>query len=245
MSFTSKSKKGRLCANANVLIELGFALHSLGDERLILVMNDAFGGPQDQMPFNLAARRWPITFTLPPDTDNQTRQKVCKDLGSKISTALKTMVEHGVLFSPPTTDLVIQNDRQLFEKFLEHFPSNGDIAYFLRECDVGDPILSKWLRSIDNFIAEWSDSLHEFIDPVLESKRLDLLIKLTSFRKELSLNIWRNNSDLYSMELDDFDLENPRWKKRDELNDMATKSYEVHQELVRICKARLGFPTST
>ena len=50
VSFTSMSPSKRLCANANVLIELGYALHSLGDERLIILMNEAFGSPRDQMP---------------------------------------------------------------------------------------------------------------------------------------------------------------------------------------------------
>ena len=87
VSFTSRSinENNRLCANANVLIELGFALHSLRDERLILVMNDVFGSPKDQMPFNLAARRWPITFSLHPDADKETRKKVSSELSSKLT----------------------------------------------------------------------------------------------------------------------------------------------------------------
>ena len=98
VSFTSQSTEGRRCANANVLIELGFALHSLGDKRLILVMNDAFGSPEGQMPFNLAARRWPITFTLPSDADEKTRKQVSSDLISKLSDALKVMADIVILF---------------------------------------------------------------------------------------------------------------------------------------------------
>lgn len=240
VSFTSESINHRHCANANVLIELGFALHSLGDERLILVMNDAFGSPKDQMPFNLAARRWPITFTLHTGVDKQTRKQVHKELVSKITQALKTMADSGVLFSTPTTSSSVQSDRLLFAKLLEQFPSGGNTTNFLREYDLGNSFPREWVRGIDCFIEDWRNAEHEFIDSALEGKRTDLMEKLDSFRYELSRNIWPRGNDLFSMELDDFDDGSPRWKKRDELNAMATAAYKAHQELVRACKVRLG-----
>jgi hypothetical protein len=42
--------------NPNVLIELGYALCSLGDARIVLVMNDAYGGPE-HLPFDLSHHR--------------------------------------------------------------------------------------------------------------------------------------------------------------------------------------------
>jgi len=243
VSFTSESANKRLCANANVLIELGFALHSLGDERLILVMNEAFGSPENQMPFNLVARRWPITYTLHSDIDKQRRKEIFEELVSKITAAVKTMVDSGVLFSTPATSSSVRSDRLLLAKFLEQFPSSGVMASFLREWNLENAFPYEWLSKIDCFMEEWSNNaLYEFIDSTLEDKRADFMKKLTSFRHELSFNAWRsgNDGDIFSMELDELDHASPRWKKKDELNAMATAAYEAHQDLIRACKARLG-----
>jgi len=246
VSFTSKSTEGRPSANDNVLLELGFALHSLGSERLILVMNDAFGSPKDYMPFHLASRRWPITFTLHPNADKNTRKKVTGELSRELADALKIMADSGILFSTPATSSSIRSDRLLFTKFLEQFPYDSDMIYFLREYDVGDSFPSKWLEEIDRFTQEWNDALHEFIDPTLEGKRKDFMLKLTSFKNELFSNTWRSESgDFLSMESCKFKDEDPRWEKIKELNAMGTEAHDAHQELVRACKAMLGHPEAS
>jgi hypothetical protein len=67
--------------NPNVLIELGYAAARVGWERVVLVMNRAFGGPQ-KLPFDLRYRRFPFTFALrsaggPVDA---TRQQLATDI---------------------------------------------------------------------------------------------------------------------------------------------------------------------
>jgi hypothetical protein len=210
-------------------------------------MNDVFGSPKDHMPFNLAARRWPITFTLHPNAEKQTRQEVSKNLVSKITGALKVMADSGVLFSPPATSSSLRSDRLLFAKLLEQFPASGNVAYFLSDYDLANSFPYEWVREIHDFIADWSSVLYEFIDPTLESKRIDFIEKLTLFRHELSMNGWRsgNDGEFFSMELDEFNDANPRWKKRDELNAMATAAYEAHQELIRACKVKLSTPEAS
>jgi len=243
VSFTSKSTTGRLCANPNVLIELGFALKSLGGERLILVMNDEFGSPKDHMPFNLAARRWPIIFTLSPNADKETRKKVLEDLTCKLKDALKAMAESGILLSTPATSSSISSDRVLFTELLEQFPYNSDMIYLLRDNDVGNSFPSKWLEDIDRFTQNWNNALHEFIDPTLEAKRKDFMVKLTSFQNELWSNTWRSeNRDFLFMATSNFKEDDPRWEKIKELNVMGTEAYDAYQELVRACKATLGHP---
>src|SRR6266446_4696108 len=49
ITFVSKSEKGRCFSNPNVLIELGYALKSLSDGRLLNVMNTAFGEPEENL----------------------------------------------------------------------------------------------------------------------------------------------------------------------------------------------------
>src|SRR5690349_11799286 len=49
--------------NPNVILELGYAIRCLGWERIILVMNKAYGEP-DELPFDFRHRRWPIAYKL-------------------------------------------------------------------------------------------------------------------------------------------------------------------------------------
>ena len=46
---------GRPTPNPNVLFELGSAWHTIGENRIILVLNDAFGAPED-LPFDISKR---------------------------------------------------------------------------------------------------------------------------------------------------------------------------------------------
>ena len=48
--------------NPNVLIELGYALKSLGPQRVVLVANGAGGFRPEDLPFDLRHRRGPITY---------------------------------------------------------------------------------------------------------------------------------------------------------------------------------------
>jgi hypothetical protein len=60
------SAGGKALANPNVLIELGYAKHAIGLERVILVWNTAFPGASiDKLPFDMAGRRSPMAFHLP------------------------------------------------------------------------------------------------------------------------------------------------------------------------------------
>src|SRR5216683_811280 len=52
----SHTPGARLTPNPNVLLELGYALKTLGDKQIILVLNDAYGGPE-KLPFDLKIRR--------------------------------------------------------------------------------------------------------------------------------------------------------------------------------------------
>ena len=51
--------------NPNVLVELGYALKAVGPNRLVLVQNTAFGGPE-LLPFDLRQKRV-LTYESPPD----------------------------------------------------------------------------------------------------------------------------------------------------------------------------------
>lgn len=73
VTIVNGSTGGRPTPNPNVLIELGYALKSLGDRRLILVQNVAFGGPE-QLPFDLRQKRV-LTYSSPTEAPSRVEER--------------------------------------------------------------------------------------------------------------------------------------------------------------------------
>jgi hypothetical protein len=91
VGYKSADGRRKKAQNPNVLIELGIAVRAKGFERLILVMNDKFGSPDD-LPFDLKSHSFPITYTL-ADATNRAHVKVVREaLADQIAAALKPML---------------------------------------------------------------------------------------------------------------------------------------------------------
>lgn len=92
--------------NPNVMIELGYALHALSSDRVLLVMNTAHGGTE-HLPFDLRNRRFPTTYCLEAGSTKEQKRAAMADLTNKLSVAIG-----GVLKIPekktPTHNLNIQ-----------------------------------------------------------------------------------------------------------------------------------------
>jgi hypothetical protein len=92
LTFVGLRVDRRPISNPNVLIEYGYALYRPGSARILAVMNDAYGKPTGpEMPFNLAHRRFPITYTLTEDADEEKRKAARKVLTEKFESALRTI----------------------------------------------------------------------------------------------------------------------------------------------------------
>lgn len=79
----------RKVANPNVLIELGYALSTLGSDRVICVLNTASGSVED-LPFDLKHKRHPIQYHHNDETD-KTEQK--NRLTKSLEAAIKSIVD--------------------------------------------------------------------------------------------------------------------------------------------------------
>ncbi len=96
MTFTGTRLDGRPTPNPNVLIEYGWALKALGHERVICVMNSAYGKPsRENLPFDLAYLRWPIAYALPDGSSSETKaeehRKLCRVLKDAVLASLATL----------------------------------------------------------------------------------------------------------------------------------------------------------
>lgn len=85
VSFVGKQEDGRPTPNPNVMIELGFAFRALGEERVIMVFNDAYGDVE-KLPFDLKMRR-ATTYAMPESTTDRGSER--KALQGKLEAALR------------------------------------------------------------------------------------------------------------------------------------------------------------
>ena len=68
------NKERKLLPNPNVMMELGYAGHAIGWDRIILVMNRKFGEP-DELPFDLRNRSFPIPFQIDSESKFAAKQQ--------------------------------------------------------------------------------------------------------------------------------------------------------------------------
>ena len=93
VSIIAHPKDGRPVPNPNVLIELGYALKSLGHERIVLVFNNSFG-KIEELPFDLRTRRL-MTYTISSEEKDRApeKSKLEKQLEDAIRSALEKATE--------------------------------------------------------------------------------------------------------------------------------------------------------
>jgi hypothetical protein len=95
MSFvgTTSGGRGKKIPNPNVLIELGYASRSIGWDRTVLVLNEAYG-PAGNLPFDILQHRWPIEYRVTNET--QVRERKFDKLSSALESALKDCEQHAL-----------------------------------------------------------------------------------------------------------------------------------------------------
>ena len=99
LTFVATTNNRKHVPNPNVLIELGYAMKSVGSERIIAVMNEAYGAAAEGLPFDLAHRRWPIRYTLTEDEASDVRPRKKGDLVIQLEQAIRLILDSGVLHS--------------------------------------------------------------------------------------------------------------------------------------------------
>jgi hypothetical protein len=110
MTFVGKRIDGRPTPNPNVLIEYGWALKSLGHNRVITVMNEAFGEPTaDSLPFDLAHLRWPTRFNvytdMPAAKKREEKLRFTRELTRAVRASLEQSRAPAAVATPPIVDV--------------------------------------------------------------------------------------------------------------------------------------------
>ena len=92
---SSRSHDGRdkKLPNMNAAIELGYAGRAIGWERIILVMNTAYGQPDEQV-FDIKHRRNPITFWVAADSTAEHRKEERNKLARTIEESIRARLSN-------------------------------------------------------------------------------------------------------------------------------------------------------
>lgn len=85
ISVINPGVSGRKCPNPNVLLELGYAIYRLGWDRIICVLNEEYGNPEE-LPFDLRGRRLCVYTYYHDDIEKRKRAE------EKISKAVEATI---------------------------------------------------------------------------------------------------------------------------------------------------------
>jgi len=88
VSIINEGEKSRPTPNPNVLIELGYAIKTLGSERILMIMNTAFGIPE-LLPFDLSKKRV-VTYNMPEAQQDRAPER--KILETKLESGLRSIL---------------------------------------------------------------------------------------------------------------------------------------------------------
>lgn len=175
--------------NPNVLIELGYAIKALGEERVILIMNEHFG-PVEQLPFDLRARRTIVYNAAPEDAEKSPeRRRLASTLKDAIKAAINTIptappppdeIEtaiNAIEAAAPNRALIVRRAMNTITKELEgltppSFRDNGTTAQYLEAIEATIPTVERFTRITDSAAAmndpEAARAIYRSLTTILE-----------------------------------------------------------------------------
>lgn len=143
----------RPCPNPNVLIELGYAMKSLGPGRVIMVMNTAYGAPE-ALPFDLRMRRVVTYEAAEADAE---RAQARKGLQGSLVQGLRVIFEGlagqmpGQLIrageAEPQVDVstfISAGDKEFEEYVVRLLTNNGETEFNVAVERLRDATVSVW-----------------------------------------------------------------------------------------------------
>jgi pyrimidine deaminase RibD-like protein len=138
----------------------------------------------------------------------------------------------------------VEADRRTLDDLLEVLPSGGAIRFLRTNNFAGFPFEWEQLKDLDRFHHERSGPDHEFIDPEIESLRLDLRVKCNSLTRYLGLNTWYHpapGGGSYASVPGEWESEQPERFKRtvETIHAQAQNVCDAYDQLVRTARRKL------
>jgi hypothetical protein len=201
MTFVAKRSDGGGSPNPNVLIEYGYALRSLTHERIICVMNAAYGKPSaEALPFDLRHVRWPRCYELDETATPEVRAKQRKALTAILTSDLRDCLAS----LPPTVP------KRIPLTDLREWAAGAGWCSNIRSAIVGDNdwwTFSTWLRqaAVDGVIQFWGRRYVTDFGKDLDTEPLVEIPKdhFAEFEFDPSALAELDNYDLFTGKIDD------------------------------------------
>lgn len=140
VSPVTTTEAARRVPNPNVLIELGYAMAKLGLPHIVMVMNTAFGVPED-LPFDIRANRT-LVYSLGADDDKAaTRAELTNKLKSALRAIFIASLEAPNIdgMRPPAFKFMPDVDPKSQEQNIVFIPNIIDTHYRDIERFIGKP----------------------------------------------------------------------------------------------------------
>lgn len=133
---------------------------------------------------------------------------------------------------------ILEKDKKLFENFIEELPSKGSME-FLRTHSFYDGFKLDSLRQLFDFQYKWNNAEYEFVNEELESLRKELYENIRQFTYVNGMGSYAQRDGWFSTLPDncmgqEWDLPEHVIVKIKEMNELADKVYQSHQDLVRL-----------
>lgn len=132
VSFVGETPTGKLLPNPNVMTEFGYARGMLDDQRILLVMNSAFGAARD-LPFDMAHLRHPTSYSLEEKAADGARRSARTAFAQKIAPYLEASVKVALADRTKLTvnrDIMAPAHALLFE--VNQLAARGDVPAVVR-----------------------------------------------------------------------------------------------------------------
>jgi hypothetical protein len=148
----------------------------------------------------------------------------------------KRLVE--VLTSKPGRE----HDNNLFKDFLADLPSSGGIQFIGYHDFVGS-FRCERLDDLHHFIDTWGNPEHEFIDPIIEAKRVELCNAISDFLSTAGQFTTLRGDGVQTIKLSsaqaNYEHSDRLKKEASQLNKSAAKALRIYTEFVRLAKKDL------
>ncbi|WP_333624271.1 TIR domain-containing protein [Sphingobacterium siyangense] len=190
-TFWNLLSKKRLTPNPNVLIELGYAIHKLGWDRIICMYNSDFGKPED-LPFDLRGHRI-SSFSGAESISDQ------GPLNNLVHTAVKAILErYPEILEKLRKNDFLEMDRSIYKKIDSIVPQV--LLYEYLEVAVNDLFSRQTHFNVYDQISEFYKlNANHFINDKLNNVFQDFLSNYKTFYYATSkhFHFFRNNDPRY------------------------------------------------
>ncbi len=196
-SLVGSTENGKKCPNPNVMIEYGYALKSLGFEKILPIMNTAYGSFED-LPFDLRNKRAPLGFHLEAGASDEAIKQQRDALTQSLVKILKSSLN-----KPKLVEVKV-NPENLYYKHVASIDSKTTMS--LRD-ENGGYIPSSGMFVLITPSGTWSPSNVVFSDTVRKGLR-----PLGRWQSS-SLHRWPDSMEVYEVVLGkENDRDRPRMR---------------------------------